>query len=80
MNILALILAYLLGSIPFGYLLVKLKSGDDIRAVGSGGTGATNVSRKAGKAVGIATLALDALKGTTAVLVARWLGGGVRER
>ena len=46
---LILLLAYLLGSIPFGFLLVKLKSGDDIRAVGSGGTGATNVSRKAGK-------------------------------
>ena len=49
-ELLILALAYLLGSIPFGYLLVKLKSGDDIRAVGSGGTGATNVSRKAGLA------------------------------
>ena len=75
-NIAPLIFAYLLGSIPFGYLLVKLKSGDDIRAVGSGGTGATNVSRKAGKAVGIVTLVLDALKGAAAVWLARWLGGG----
>jgi glycerol-3-phosphate acyltransferase PlsY len=74
-ELLILALAYLLGSIPFGYLLVKLKSGDDIRAVGSGGTGATNVSRKAGKAVGIVTLALDALKGAAAVWAARWLGG-----
>ena len=74
-NIFALLLAYLLGSIPFGFLLVKLKSGDDIRAVGSGGTGATNVSRKAGKGIGIATLVLDALKGTAAVLLARQLSG-----
>jgi glycerol-3-phosphate acyltransferase PlsY len=71
----SLILAYTLGSIPFGYLVVKLASGADIRATGSGGTGATNVSRKAGKAAGIVTLALDALKGAAAVLVARWLTG-----
>jgi glycerol-3-phosphate acyltransferase PlsY len=75
MNALAFILAYLLGSIPFGYLIVKLRSGADIRQTGSGGTGATNVSRKAGKAAGIVTLALDALKGAAAVLVARWLTG-----
>lgn len=75
MNYPALVLAYLLGSIPFGYLLVKLKSGSDIREVGSGGTGATNVSRKAGKAAGILTLVLDALKGFAAVWLARWLGG-----
>lgn len=67
--------AYLLGSIPFGYLIVRLRSGADIRETGSGGTGATNVSRKAGKAAGIVTLALDALKGAAAVLVARWLTG-----
>jgi glycerol-3-phosphate acyltransferase PlsY len=71
----SLIVAYLLGSIPFGYLIVKLTSGADIRETGSGGTGATNVSRKAGKAGGVATLALDALKGAAAVLVARWLSG-----
>src|SRR5215468_10214774 len=75
MNYLALIIAYLLGSIPFGYLIVKLTSGADIRETGSGGTGATNVSRRAGKAAGVATLALDALKGAAAVLVARWLTG-----
>jgi len=73
MNALALLLAYLLGSIPFGYLIVKLTSGADIRETGSGGTGATNVSRKAGKAAGVMTLALDAMKGAAAVLVARWL-------
>lgn len=75
MNLLALILAYLLGSVPFGFLIVKLKSGSDIRQTGSGGTGATNVTRKAGKSAGIITLILDALKGTAAVLVARWLTG-----
>jgi glycerol-3-phosphate acyltransferase PlsY len=72
---LSLIVAYMLGSIPFGYLIVKLASGADIREIGSGGTGATNVSRKVGKIAGIATLALDVLKGAAAVLVARWLTG-----
>src|SRR5499425_965193 len=75
MNTFALILAYLLGSIPFGYLIVKLASGADIRETGSGGTGATNVSRKTGKAAGVVTLAFDALKGAAAVLVARWITG-----
>src|SRR5262245_53732809 len=69
------IVAYLLGSIPFGYLIVRLTSGADIRETGSVGTGATNVSRKAGKAAGVATLGLDVLKGAMAVLVARWLTG-----
>ena len=71
----SLIVAYLLGSIPFGYLVVKLMSGADIRAIGSGGTGATNVSRKGGKGAGVVTLALDVLKGAAAVLVVRWLIG-----
>src|SRR5262247_1105249 len=71
----SLIVAYLLGSIPFGYLIVKLTRGADIRETGSGGTGATNVSRRAGKSAGVVTLALDALKGAAAVLVARWLTG-----
>ena len=71
----SLIVAYLLGSIPFGFLIVRLASGADIRETGSGGTGATNVSRKAGKVAGVATLALDTLKGAMAVLVARWLTG-----
>src|SRR5215475_3795509 len=74
-EIISLILAYILGSIPFGYLIVKFTSGADIRETGSGGTGATNVSRKSGKAAGIVTLALDAFKGAAAVLVARWLTG-----
>jgi len=74
-EIASLVTAYLLGSIPFGYLIVKLRSGADIRETGSGGTGATNVTRKAGKAAGIVTLLLDALKGFAAVLVARWMTG-----
>jgi glycerol-3-phosphate acyltransferase PlsY len=70
---LVLIAAYLLGSIPFGYLIVRAKEGADVRASGSGGTGATNVSRRAGKLAGVVTLLLDALKGALAVLLARWL-------
>ena len=61
----SLIVAYLLGSIPFGYLIVRLASGADIRETGSGGTGATNVSRKAGKVAGVATLALPDTAGVT---------------
>jgi glycerol-3-phosphate acyltransferase PlsY len=67
--------AYLLGSIPFGYLLVRLSVSGDVRETGSGGTGATNVTRRAGKGVGVLTLLLDLLKGTAAVLVARALLG-----
>ncbi len=70
---LILLIAYLLGSIPFGYLIVWAKGGGDVRQIGSGGTGATNVTRRAGKAAGILTLVLDALKGAAAVLLARWL-------
>jgi glycerol-3-phosphate acyltransferase PlsY len=70
---LVLIAAYLLGSIPFGYLIVRAKEGADVRASGSGGTGATNVSRRAGKLAGIVTLLLDAVKGALAVVLARWL-------
>lgn len=68
---LMVICAYLLGSIPSGYLIVRAKEGADVRTTGSGGTGATNVSRRAGKAAGILTLALDAAKGAAAVLLAR---------
>ncbi len=72
-------LAYLLGSIPFGYLLVRLRGGGDVRRTGSGGTGATNVTRRAGRGVGLLTLLLDALKGAAAVLLARALLGGGAE-
>ena len=73
--LLVMIIAYLLGSIPFGYLIVRKKVGADIRETGSGGTGATNVSRRAGKAAGISTLVLDALKGAVAVVWAAVLAG-----
>jgi len=75
--LLVVIIAYLLGSIPFGYLIVRKKLGDDIRQSGSGGTGATNVSRRAGKTVGVITLVLDALKGSLAVLIAKGLSPDV---
>lgn len=67
--------AYLVGSIPFGYLIVRGRLGADIRETGSGGTGATNVSRRAGKAAGVVTLVLDALKGAAAVFVAKTVTG-----
>jgi len=67
------VLAYTIGSIPFGYLIVKAKAGADIRKTGSGGTGATNVSRRAGKSAGLLTLLLDAAKGAVAVVLARML-------
>jgi glycerol-3-phosphate acyltransferase PlsY len=65
--LLSVLLAYLLGAIPFGYLLVRWKTGDDIRASGSGNTGATNVLRTTGVVTGIATLLLDIGKGYVAV-------------
>ncbi len=69
----AIIISYLLGSIPVGYLIVLATQGADIRETGSGATGATNVSRRAGKTAGVATLLLDASKGAAAVLIARWI-------
>src|SRR5215467_3210508 len=76
-RIIIVIVAYLIGSIPFGYLIVRRKIGADIWETGSGGTGATNVSRRAGKVAGVLTLLLDALKGATAVLIASWSGDWV---
>jgi len=73
LSLLAIVIGYLVGSIPFGYLIVRAMGEGDVRKTGSGGTGATNVSRRAGKLAGIATLILDALKGAIAVLVARVL-------
>jgi len=74
-SLLVLIAAYLIGSIPFGYLIVRQRMGGDIRESGSGGTGATNVSRRAGKAAGVLTLLLDAAKGSAAVLIAKAVAG-----
>jgi acyl phosphate:glycerol-3-phosphate acyltransferase len=62
--------SYLMGSIPFGYLLVRIFKGKDVRSTGSGNIGATNVAR-ASPLLGIATLILDAAKGLAAVLFAR---------
>jgi glycerol-3-phosphate acyltransferase PlsY len=73
--VLVVIIAYLIGSIPFGYLIVRISAGGDIRETGSGGTGATNVSRRAGKSAGVVTLLLDALKGAAAVVIARMILG-----
>lgn len=71
-----LVLAYLLGSIPFGYLLVRFVRKEDIRAVGSGNIGATNVARAGSRGLGLLTLLLDAAKGLAAVLWARHLAPG----
>jgi acyl phosphate:glycerol-3-phosphate acyltransferase len=74
-SLLALLIAYLLGAIPFGYLLVRLTTGGDVRASGSGNIGATNVLRTTGRAAGIATLLLDIAKGYAAVWIAGRLTG-----
>jgi len=68
-------LSYLLGSIPFGYLLVRIFKGEDVRTSGSGNIGATNVARKS-PVLGIATLLLDAAKGLAAVVLARAMFSG----
>ena len=66
--------AYLLGAIPFGYLIVKERTGIDVRSVGSGNVGATNVLRVAGKLPAVAVLMMDMAKGCFPVLVGRVLG------
>ncbi len=74
-ELVALLLGYLLGSIPFGLILTRLAGHGDVRAIGSGNIGATNVLRTGNKALAAATLLGDALKGTAAVLIAgAWLG------
>jgi len=71
--------AYLLGSIPFGLVIVKVTSGKDIRSIGSGNIGAANVTRNVGWAVGALTLLFDAGKGYLAVWLAeRWTNGNGR--
>jgi acyl phosphate:glycerol-3-phosphate acyltransferase len=71
------IAAYLLGSIPVGYLLVRIFRREDIRTVGSGNIGATNVLRSGGKALGAATFLFDVCKGALAVLLAAMIAGSV---
>jgi acyl phosphate:glycerol-3-phosphate acyltransferase len=68
------LIAYFLGSVPFGYLLIKASQGKDIRSYGSGNIGATNVFRKS-RMAGILTLVLDAGKGYMAVVLAGWISG-----
>ena len=68
--LLVLAAAYIIGAIPFGYLLVKMKSGEDVRSMGSGNIGATNVLRTTGRAAGVITLLLDIGKGALAVWIA----------
>src|SRR3984885_16333140 len=71
----AFVLGYLLGSIPFGLLLTKLAGTPDLRSIGSGNIGATNVLRTGRKGLAAATLICDMLKGTLAVLIAGHYGG-----
>lgn len=70
--ILALAFGYLLGSVPFGLLLTRAAGLGDVRSIGSGNIGATNVLRTGRKGLAAATLLLDALKGTFAVILAGW--------
>jgi len=71
----AFVLGYLLGSIPFGLILTKLAGTQDLRSIGSGNIGATNVLRTGRKGLAAATLLLDMLKGTAAVVIAGAFGG-----
>jgi glycerol-3-phosphate acyltransferase PlsY len=71
----AFVLGYALGSIPFGLIITRLAGTQDIRGIGSGNIGATNVLRTGRKGLAAATLLCDVLKGTAAVLIARRLGG-----
>jgi len=73
--LMVVLIAYCLGAIPFGYLLVKFKTGTDVRTAGSGNIGATNVMRTTGRGAGILTLILDIAKGYTAV----WIAGRLSE-
>lgn len=74
--VLTALLGYLLGSIPFGLLVTRAMGLGDLRQIGSGNIGATNVLRTGNKAAALATLLLDGGKGAVAVLAARWLVGG----
>src|SRR5512133_2081147 len=71
----AFVLGYLLGSIPFGLILTRLAGTQDLRSIGSGNIGATNVLRTGRKGLAAATLVGDMLKGTAAVLIAYRIGG-----
>lgn len=72
---LTVIISYLIGSIPTGYLIVKTKTGQDIRTIGSGSTGATNVKRVLGKKWFFTVMVLDAIKGAVPVFLAQYFVG-----
>lgn len=76
MPLISVLAAFLVGGIPFGYLLVRWKTGEDVRVKGSGNIGATNVLRTTGRAVAVATLVLDIAKGLFAVWLADRLSEG----
>lgn len=76
LDLIFILVSYLIGSVPFGVLIVRLTSGKDIRQVESGRTGGTNAMRAAGFWAGLATAILDLLKATGAVYLARWLAPG----
>src|SRR5258707_13972283 len=73
--VVAFLLGYLLGSIPFGVVLTKLAGTEDLRSIGSGNIGATNVLRTGRKGLAAATVICDMLKGTLAVVIAGYYGG-----
>ncbi len=75
-NIIGPLISYFIGSIPFGFLIVKIVKGIDIRKTGSGNPGATNVARVLGKPYGIVVFVLDMLKGFLPVFLCDWLLGG----
>jgi glycerol-3-phosphate acyltransferase PlsY len=75
MCLIVAVIAYLLGSIPFGFLLVRIFRKEDIRTLGSGNIGATNVVRSGAKGLGALTFLLDAAKGYVAVFATKWLLG-----
>jgi glycerol-3-phosphate acyltransferase PlsY len=74
--LLAVVLSYLLGAVPFGLVLVRLKTGQDLREFGSGNIGATNAMRAAGVPIGVISFLLDAGKGLAPVLLGRYVDGG----
>ena len=77
-GLLSTLISYLLGSIPFGYLIVRWRKGIDVRTTGSRSIGATNVMRNLGAAGFLATFLLDFGKGAAAILVTQWLKLAIR--
>ena len=73
LTVVAIVIGYLLGSIPFAYIVSRLKKGVDIRKAGGGNVGALNTYREIGPVYGLGVLAADIAKGALAVLIARWL-------